>query len=211
MIRVLLVDDHMVMRQGTRAFLATAADIEIVAETGRGEEALALARRLRPDVVLLDIRLHQSNGIDVARALRRELPAIKVLVLSTYNYEAYVRALVAIGVHGYLLKTASDTELIEGVRAVHRGEQALSAEVASQLTTPRRSGIATTRALSAREREVIMLVAEGASNKEIGQQLHLKETTIESYLSNIMGKLGARSRTDAIKIAVQQGIIVLEQ
>jgi len=211
MIRVMLVDDHPLMRQGTRAFLETDPDIAIVAETGQGEQALTLARHQRPDVVLLDIRLHGSSGIDVARALRRDLPEVKVLVLTTYPYETYVRALFAIGVHGYLLKTSSDTELIAAVRAVHRGETALSTEIAAQLATPRRSGIAPTRALSEREREVLTLVGDGASNKEIGQQLGLKETTIVSYLSNIMAKLGARSRTDAIKIAVQEGIIVLEQ
>ncbi len=210
MIRVMLVDDHVLMRQGTRALLSTATDIEIVAETGRAEEARAQARRLHPDVVLLDIRLHQSSGIDVARTLREELPQVKVLVLTTYNYETYVRALFAIGVHGYLLKSASDVELIEAVRAVHRGEMALNAGIAAQLAASRRSGVGATRALSEREREVLTLVAEGASNREIGQQLGLKETTIESYLSNIMAKLGARSRTDAVKLAVQQGIIVLE-
>ncbi len=211
MIRVMLVDDHPLMRQGTRAFLETDPDIAIVAETGQGEQALAHARRLRPDVVLLDIRLHGSSGIDVARTLRRDLPAVKVLVLTSYPYETYVRTLFAIGVHGYLLKTAADTELVTAVRAVYRGDTALSAEIAAQLAAPRRSGIAPTRALSEREREVLTLVGDGASNKEIGQQLGLKETTIVSYISNIMAKIGARSRTDAVKIAVQEGIIVLER
>ncbi len=210
MIRVMLVDDHPLMRQGTRTFLEMDPDMVIVAETGQGEEALTLARHQRPGVVLLDIRLHGSSGIDVARVLRQDLPEVKVLVLTTYPYETYVRALFAIGVHGYLLKTSSDTELIAAVRAVHQGETALSAEIAAQLAMPRRSGIAPTRALSEREREVLTLVGDGASNKEIGQQLGLKENTIVLYLSNIMAKLGARSRTDAVKIAVQEGIIVLE-
>jgi DNA-binding NarL/FixJ family response regulator len=112
-------------------------------------------------------------------------------------------------VPGYLLKKASDTELLEGVRAVCRGETALSPEIAAQLTT-RRSSIAVTGVLSEREREVLTLVADGASNGEIGQRLHLKEATIKSYLSNIMAKLAARSRTDAVKLAVQRGIIVWE-
>jgi NarL family two-component system response regulator LiaR len=209
MIRVMLVDDHVLLRQGTRALLQAAPDVEIVAETGHGNEALALARRLCPDVVLLDIRLGGMSGIDVARSLRKDLPEIKVLMLTAYKYETYVRALLAIGVHGYLLKKASDTELIEGVRAVFRGELALSPDITAQLTT-RRSGVAVTGLLSEREREVLTLVADGASNSEIGRQLHLKEATIESYLSNIMGKLGARSRTDAVKLAVQRGLIVWE-
>ena len=209
MVRVMLVDDHVLLRRGTRALLQAAPDVEIVAETGDGQQALALARRLRPDVVLLDIRLSGMSGIDVARTLRKDLPTIKVLMLTAYKYEAYVRALLAIGVHGYLLKKASDTELIEGVRAVCRGETALSPEIAAQLTT-RRSSVAVTSTLSEREREVLTLVADGASNGEIGQRLHLKEATIESYLSNIMAKLAARSRTDAVKLAVQRGIIVWE-
>ena len=209
MVRVMLVDDHVLLRRGTRALLQAAPDVEIVAETGDGQQALALARRLRPNVVLLDIRLSGMSGVDVARTLRHGLPQTKVLMLTAYKYEAYVRALLAIGVHGYLLKKASDTELIEGMRAVCRGETALSAEIAAQLTT-RRSGITVTRVLSEREREVLTLVADGASNGEIGQRLQLKEATIESYLSTIMAKLAARSRTDAVKLAVQRGIIVWE-
>jgi DNA-binding NarL/FixJ family response regulator len=208
-LRLLWPHDHGLVRRGIRSLLRAAPDIEIVAETGHGKEALALARRLRPDVVLLDVNLGSMSGIDVARTLRHDLPETKVLMLTAYRYEAYVRTLLAIGVHGYLLKKASDTELIEGVRAVCRGETALSPEIAAQLTT-RRSGIAVTGVLSEREREVLTLVADGASNSEIGRQLHLKVATVESYLSNIMGKLDARSRTDAVKLAVQRGIIVWE-
>jgi DNA-binding NarL/FixJ family response regulator len=207
MVRVVLIDDHVLLRQGTWVLLQAAPDVEIVAEDGK--RALALARRLRPDVVLLDIRLGGMSGFDVARSLRHGLPQTKVLMLTAYKYEAYVRALLAIGVHGYLLKKASDTELIEGVRAVCRGETALSPEIAAQLTT-RHSSIGVTGVLSGREREVLTLVADGASNGEIGQRLHLKEATIESYLSTIMAKLAARSRTDAVKLAVQRGIIVWE-
>jgi DNA-binding NarL/FixJ family response regulator len=166
MIRVMLVDDHVLLRRGTRALLRAAPDIEVLAETGHGQEALALARRLRPDVVLLDIRLGGMSGIDVARSLRKDLPEVKVLMLTGYKYETYVRALLAIGVHGYLLKKASETELIEAVRAVCREETALSPEIAAQLTT-RRPGSAVTGTLSDREREVLTLVGEGASNRAI--------------------------------------------
>ncbi len=125
MIRILLVEDHTLMRQGTRALLGAAPDMAVVGEAAREDEALALARRLRPDVVALDIRLAGSNGIDVARTLRWDLPEIRILMLSAYAHETYVRALFAIGVDGYLLKTASDEELIAAVRAVSRGEQVL--------------------------------------------------------------------------------------
>jgi len=211
MIRVLLVEDHTLMRQGLRALLGAAPDMVIVGEAAREEEALALARRLRPDVVSLDIRLAGSNGIDVARTLRWDLPEIKILMLSAYAHETYVRALFAIGVDGYLLKTASDEELIGAVRAVARGEQILSAEVTAQLAALRTSGGVAATALSARERDVLALVGEGESNREIADRLSLGKRTVDSYLSSAMGKLGARSRTDAVKIATQRGIIVVDK
>ncbi len=210
MIRLLLVDDHILLRQGTRALLGAAPDIQVVAETGEGREALELARRLQPDITLLDIRLQDMSGVDVARALRQDLPRIKVLILSAYHSEQYVRGLFAIGVHGYLLKSASGTELIEGVRAVCRGETALSAEVSARLAgRSRRSGIAATDTLSEREREVLELVARGASNKEIASSLAIGTRTVETHVSNAMAKLGARSRTDAINMGVQRGVITL--
>ena len=142
MIRVLLVDDHTLLRQGTRALLRESAAIEVVAECADGAEALALAGRLRPDVVLLDIRLPGMSGIDVARALRQDLPEIKVVILTAWGYQEYVRTLFAIGVHGYLLKTASGPELIAAVEAVQRGEQVLDAETSAVLATiTRTSGI----------------------------------------------------------------------
>jgi len=209
-IRVLLVEDHTLMRQGTRALLGLAPDMAVVSEAARGDEALTLARRLRPDVALLDIRLAESSGIEVARTLRWDLPEIRILMLSAYAHETYVRTLFAIGVDGYLLKTASDEELIGAVRAVARGEQVLSAEVTAQLAVRRTSGTVAATELSARERDVLALVGEGESNQGIAERLYLGKRTVDSYLSSAMGKLGARSRTDAVKVAVQRGIIVLE-
>ena len=210
MIRVLLVEDHTLMRQGTRALLGLAPDMAVVGEAARGDEALTLARRLRPDEALLDIRLAESSGIEVARTLRWDLPEIRILMLSAYAHETYVRTLFAIGVDGYLLKTASDEELIGAVRAVARGEQVLSAEVTAQLAVRRTSGTVAATELSARERDVLALVGEGESNQGIAERLYLGKRTVDSYLSSAMGKLGARSRTDAVKVAVQRGIIVLE-
>ena len=129
MIRVLLVDDHTLMRQGTRALLSEAEDIEIVAESESGEEALILARELHPDVVILDIRLPGLGGVEVARTLREDLPATRILILTAYDYDQYVRALFAIGVEGYLLKNATGQELIAAVREVCAGKQVLSAEI----------------------------------------------------------------------------------
>jgi DNA-binding NarL/FixJ family response regulator len=198
------------MRQGTRALLSASPNIEIVAETGQGEEVLALAQHLGPDVVILDIRLQGLSGVEVARALRQDLPEIKVLIVSAYDYEQYVRALFAIGVHGYLIKNASGPELISAIHAVCRGETVLSAEVSSQIASrPHRGGIAA-RMLSDREREVLAFVAQGASNKDIANRLSIGVRTVETHVSNAMAKLGAQSRTEAINLAIQRGIIVWE-
>lgn len=208
MIRLLLVDDHALLRQGTRALLNESPDIEIVAETGEGKKALELARRLHPDVVVLDIRLQDMSGVDVARVLRQDLPEIKVLILSAYHSEPYVRGLFAIGVDGYILKNATGTELIDAVHMVYRGETALSAEVSARLAMRgRRSGIAASDTLSDREQEVLELVGRGASNKEIAGRLGIGIRTVETHVSNAIAKLGARSRTEAIILALQRGII----
>lgn len=212
MIRVILVDDHLLLRQGTATLLQDAGDIEIVAESGQGEEAVELARRLTPDVVILDIRLPGMSGIEVARVLRQDLPEINVLVLSAYQHEQYVRALFSIGVHGYLLKNASGPELAAAVRAVCHGETVLSGEIAVQLTEKRqRSGIAANETLSERERDVLALVSHGWSNKEIATHLNIGVRTVETHVGNAMAKLGVRSRTEAVSMAVQRGIITLDR
>ncbi len=214
MIRVLLVDDHVLVRQGTRALLEQhAEDIEIVGETGQGEEVLPMARRLSPNVIVLDVQLEGLNGVEVARALRRDLPDVKVLVLTAYPYEQYVRALFAIGVHGYLLKSASDAELIAGVRAVQRGETVLDADISSRVARRERtSSVVTTGTgtLSEREHAVLRLVSHGGTNKEIARELGISEPTVESHIGNIMIKLGARSRVEAVALAVQRGVLVLD-
>lgn len=207
MIRVLLVDDHQLVRQGTRALLTTAPDIEIVAESEDGDEALALARRLQPDLVLLDIRLRGSSGIEVARTLRQDLPHIKVVILTAYHHEQYVRALFAIGVHGYLLKDATGDQVIAAVRRVYEGELVVSPEIEAR---KRHSTLTGADQLSNRELEVLTLVSRGESNKEIAQSLGVNTRTVETYVSRLMGKLDARSRTEAISVATQRGIIHLE-
>ncbi len=212
MIRVLLVDDHMPLRAGTRSLLGEATDIEVVAESASGREALALAADMRPDVVLLDISLPDLNGVEVARALSQDLPEVKILVLTGYNYEQYVRALFAIGVNGYLLKSDPALELIAAVREVARGGDALSAEITAQLkAATSRSGIVATGTLSDREREVLTLVGQGLRNKEIGTKIGIKPSTVDTYMSNILVKLDVRSRSEAFRVAVERGIIVLDK
>lgn len=211
MIRVVLVDDHKLLRAGTRALLGEVPDIQVVAECGHGAEALELAERLRPDVVLLDLKLPDMSGVAVARALREDRPEIKVLILTAYNYEQYVRMLFAVGVHGYLLKSDSGLELSAAVRAVMRGEQPLSAEITAQLASSASgSGIAASGSLSDREREVLTLVGQGARTKEIARRLQIKPTTVETYIANTMAKLNVHSRSEALRLAIERGIIVLE-
>ncbi|MBM7845177.1 response regulator [Herpetosiphon giganteus] len=211
MIRVLLADDHLLLRQGTKALLATADDIEIVAESGEGGEVIEFIQRLKPDIILLDIRLQGMSGIEVARAIRGLMLDTKILILSGYHYEQYVRTLFAVGVHGYMLKDASGPELIASIRAVCRGETVLSAEISAHLVAKNhRFGLAANEELSDREREVLTQVAYGASNKEIAAVLNISIRTIETHVSNVMVKLRARSRTDAVNLAIQLGIIVLE-
>ena len=208
---MVLVDDHLLMRQGTRALLSAVPDIEVVAETGQGEEVLALAQQLRPDIVVLDIRLQGISGVEVARMLRQDLPQIKVLIVSAYSQEQYVRALFAIGVQGYLLKSTSGPELIAGVHAACRGETVLSAEVQAQIASAtHRGGIAANPTLSDREREALLLVACGASNKDIANKLTIGVRTVETHVAHAMANLRAQSRTDAISITIQRGLITLE-
>ncbi len=214
MISVLLVDDHVLLRQGTRGLLEQqAADIQVVGEAGQGEDVLPMARRLCPDVVVFDVQLQGLNGVEVARALRRDLPDVKVLVLTAYPYEQYVRALFAIGVHGYLLKSASDAELIAGVRAVQRGETVLDRDISARVARRERtSSVVTTGTgtLSEREHAVLRLVSYGDTNKDIAQELGIADHTVETHIGNIMIKLGARSRVEAVALAVGRGVLVLD-
>ena len=208
MIRVLLVDDHTLMRQGTRALLSEAEDIEIVAESESGEEALILARELHPDVVILDIRLPGLGGVEVARTLHEDLPATRILILTAYDYGQYVRALFAIGVEGYLLKNATGQELIAAVREVCAGKQVLSAEIEAR---KRDEDGFHPAALTDREIEILTLVSKGESNKEIAQVLGITPRTAEWHLGKVMAKLGARSRTEAVRLGRQQGVIDVDE
>lgn len=172
-----------------------------------------MTRSLSPDVVVLDVQLPGLNGVEVARVLRREAPEVKVLVLTAYPYEQYVRALFAIGVHGYLLKSASDVELIAGVRTVMGGEAVLSADITARVTNKgRTSSVVTTgtATLTAREHAVLRLISHGDANKDIANALGIADHTVETHIGNIMIKLGARSRVEAVVLAVQKGVLVLD-
>jgi DNA-binding NarL/FixJ family response regulator len=201
-IRILLVDDHTVMRAGTRRILDDEPDFVVVGEAGDGGEALLLAEEALPDIVVLDVGMPNMDGIQTCRAMRAQWPTLHILILTGHDNDALVRTLHRMGVKGYLLKSAGPHELIGAIREVARGQQAYGEEPASALAQP------DTQAgphLTPKEREVLQAVASGKRNREIAQQLHLSVNTVEFHLRNIFIKLGATSRADAVARARRHG------
>ncbi len=214
-IRVVLADDHAVVRKGIREFLEEDGDITVVAEAADGDEALALVARHQPDVAVLDIQMPGIGGIEATRRIKAGHPDVRVLVLTAYDDDPYIFALLQAGASGYILKTADSSELVHAVRVVYRGESALDPAVAQkvvqQLTTGRPLGAQTAaEALTDREMEVLRLVAKGLTNKAIGQALGISDRTVQGHLANIYGKLNVGSRTEAVTEALKQGWIVIE-
>jgi DNA-binding NarL/FixJ family response regulator len=214
-IRVVLADDHAVVRKGIREFLEEEGDIAVVAEASDGAQAVALVAELEPDVAVLDIQMPVLTGIEATRRIRAEHPGVKVLVLTAYDDDPYVFALLQAGAHGYLLKTADSSQLVEAVRAVQRGQPALDPSVTrrmvEQLTSGRPPGAPDiTEALTERELEVLRLAARGLTNKAIGQALGISDRTVQGHLANIYAKLHVGSRTEAVTEALKQGWIVIE-
>ena len=214
-IRVVLADDHAVVRKGIREFLEESSDIRVVAEAADGTEAVALVAEHAPDVAVLDVQMPGLTGIEATRRIKAEFPAVRVLILTAYDDDPYIFALLQAGASGYVLKTAHSGELVNAVRAVFQGESALDPAVAQkvvkQLTSGRPLGSqAAAEPLTEREIEVLNLAAKGLTNKAIGQALAISDRTVQGHLANIYGKLGAGSRTEAVTEALKQGWIVLE-
>jgi DNA-binding NarL/FixJ family response regulator len=214
-IRVVLADDHAVVRKGIREFLEQSGNIYVVAEAADGVEAVALVGEHAPDVAVLDVQMPGLTGIEATRRIKTEFPAVRVLILTAYDDDPYIFALLQAGASGYVLKTADSGELVNAVEAVFRGESALDPAVAQkvvqQLTSGRPLGAqATTEPLTEREIEVLRLAAKGLTNKAIGQALGISDRTVQGHLANIYGKLGVGSRTEAVTEALKQGWIVLE-
>ncbi len=214
-IRVVLADDHAVVRKGIREFLEAEDDIQVVAEAADGAEAVSLVAEHRPDVAVLDIQMPVMTGIDATRHIKAKHPDVRVLVLTAYDDDPYIFALLQAGASGYMLKTADSRELVHAVRAVYRGESALDPAVAQkviqQLTSGRPLGAqAAVEALTEREVEVLRLAARGLTNKAIGQALGISDRTVQGHLANIYGKLNAGSRTEAVTEALKQGWITIE-
>ncbi|GAB3741326.1 response regulator transcription factor [Nocardiopsis nanhaiensis] len=205
MIRVLIADDHPVVRDGLRGALSAEDGIEVVGQAGDGAEALELVRSLAVDVVLMDLRMPRMTGLEAISALAGEAPHVRVLVLTTFDGEHDVLPAVEAGATGYLLKDALPEELAEAVRAVHRGESVLAPSAVRLLMGQVRKP--TGRSLSDRELEVLTLVAEGASNRRAASRLFISEASIKTHLQHIYDKLGVRDRAAAVAEAYRRGVL----
>ena len=212
-IRVVLADDHAVVRAGIRQFLEQADDITVVAEADDGEMARALIAKQRPDVAVLDIQMPRASGIEVTRWLRAHHPAIGILVLTAYDDDPYVIAVLQAGANGYVLKTATPTEIIQAVRDVHEGKSALDPAVTHKLLnhlahrhSAGHNGLLA-ETLTDRELEVLTLAGKGYTNKAIGVQLGISDRTVQGHLARIYAKLEVGSRTEAVMRAVSLGLI----
>ncbi|MHB8489997.1 MAG: response regulator [Candidatus Dormibacteria bacterium] len=206
-IRLLIVDDHSVVREGLRAFLRLQDGIEVVGEAAGAEEAVRVATRSSPDVVLLDLVMPEGDGIGAIRRLLEVSPGVRVLVLTSFADDAQIFAAVAAGAAGYLLKDIDPEALADGIRDVHAGRPALHPLVATRLMRRGRSPSPGHSDLTARERDVLRLVVEGLANKQIAQRLGIGEKTIKTHVSRVLAKLGVADRTQAAVLAIREGLV----
>jgi len=206
-IRVLIVDDHAVVREGLRAFLRLQEDIDVVGEAADGDEAAREAAALQPNVVLLDLVMPRGDGIQALRALRDVAPTARVLVLTTFADDAQIFAAMAAGAAGYLLKDVDPDELAEGIRGVHAGRPALDPRVATTLMRREPELPGGAHDLTARERGVLRLMVEGLANKEIARRLGIGDKTVKTHVSHVLAKLGASDRTQAAVRAIRERLV----
>ena len=203
-LRILIAEDHLIARLGVRAIVSTQPDMEVVAEAINGEEAVDLFRKHRPDVLVADMRMPVMGGCEAVAAICREFPAAKVVALSTYSGDEDIRRALAAGVRAYLSKGALYEELIQAIREVHAGRRYMNPSVAARLAEqPPRAD------LSSREMNVLALIVQGVTNKEIGYTLGIAEYTVKNHVKSILAKLGAEDRTQAATMAIQRGIVHL--
>ena len=203
-IRILLADDHPLLRDGVAGLVADQPDMELVGEASNGQEAIEQFRKHRPDVALLDLQMPEMNGIDAIVAIREEFPDARIIVLTTYTGDTQIFRALKGGAQAYLLKSALRRELLDAIRIVHKGEKRIPAEVAAQLAEHTADDL-----LTSREVEVLQLIASGKANKLIASDLSITEETVKGHVKNILSKLGASDRTHAVTIALRRGIIDL--
>lgn len=215
-IKVLIADDHAVLRDGTRQILEQEQDLEVVAEAGDGEEAVSLAIKFRPDVAIIDISMPKLDGIEATKQIKKLYPSISVLILTAYDDDQFIFSLLEAGAAGYLLKSVRGHELVEAVRAVHAGESVLHPSIARKVLdhfVPHsdKSKVGQPQdMLSEREMEVLRLVARGLSNKDIADELCLSMRTVQAHLGRIFGKLQVSSRTEAMVRALKEGWVTIK-
>ena len=207
-IKVLLVDDHAVVREGLRTYLDLEDRLAIVGEAANGREAVDKVRVLRPDVVLMDLLMPEMDGITATKAIKEVAPEVKIIVLTSFQDDEHIMPAIEAGATGYLLKDAPRDDVFRAIRAAARGEAVLAPAVATRLMGRMRAPA--DDALSAREVEVLLLVARGASNKMAASSLHISEATVKTHLIHIFGKLGVADRTAAVTVAMERGILRLE-
>jgi len=203
-IRILCVDDHPLVREGIAALVSGQPDMAVVGEASDGEDAIAKAKALRPDVTLMDLQMPGMSGIDAVNQIRGHLPGSRIIVLTTYAGDDLVKRAMLAGAQGYLLKSAVRTDLLDIIRAVHRGQKYIHPEAATGLAIHIGDD-----SLSVREISVLNLIAEGSSNKLIAAELSITEETVKAHVKNILSKLRARDRTHAVTIGLKRGIIEL--
>lgn len=212
MIRVLIADDHTILRHGLRQLIELADDITVVGEAASGQQCLEAVKTLKPDVVLLDITMPDITGIEVSRRIKTEWPGIGIVILTIHDAEDYLLEAVRVGVEGYVLKDADPSQLFEAIRASHAGRSFLQPALASRLMSGMRRYEQASRTaeriediLTQREIEVLQLMAEGATNKEISRRLFISEKTVKNHTNNIFRKMGVSDRTQAVLDAIRKG------
>ena len=214
--RLLLADDHVLLRSGLRMLLESQGDLEVVGEASDGDTALSMARTLKPDLILMDISMPGMDGMEATRRLRTVCPSVKVLVLTMHDDPGYLREVLGAGASGYILKKAVDAELVSAIRSVMRGEVFVYPTMTRTLVDhylntaappPPETERSPLEQLSPREQEVLKLVASGYTSREIGDQLNLSAKTVEGYRARLAEKLGAHSRADLIRMALQAGLL----
>ena len=207
-IRILLADDHSVVRQGFKMILSSQVDMEVVGEAGNGREAVDLAEQLQPDVIVMDVAMPELNGIEATRRLAASVPHTRVLALSMHKDSTYVREILRAGARGYLLKDSFDADLLAAVRAIAKGDGYLSPSVSEAVLSDYRKQVTDPiDLLTTREREVLQLIAEGKTNKEIATLLNLSVYTVDAHRGRIMEKLNLHSTGELVRFAMRKGLV----